>query len=188
MKFTDLLLYIQKIQKECLPCRFNNSSTSTCDDISSSYSLSETTIDEIDEQNSSDLVIRSDITRIQTRLFDILTVRIINQNTNFTQMYYDHQEVETYLKGIHLNQLLQVSFPISNLEEFRDLEQKLIFGKLNSTVKVILPNKRSFATIAPPYSTIVVKAHFFDREKYIQFEQKISKTFKILDESKSTLK
>ena len=126
-------------------------------------------------------IIRSDINKIQTRLFDILTVRIINPDTTLTQMYYDHQYIEEYLKGLNFNKLLKVVFPIENIEELKQLEQGLIFGKLDPTAKIILPNKYHLTPIAPPFSKIIVKAHFFQEEKRNIFYQKITKTFKILD-------
>ena len=190
MKLSDLPLYIQKIQIECLPCKFNCPSTKTrssCNDFSLSSAFLESDYDELDEPIRKELVIRSDISKIQSRLFDILTVRIINENDSFTQMYYDHEEIDNYVRGMHLNQLSQVSFPVKNIAEFKKLEQKLIFGKLDPNAKVFLPNNDSLVAIKPPYSAIVVKAHFVDPEKRIQFTQKISKSFQIVDESKSNL-
>ena len=188
MKPNNFALFIQKLQIECLPCQLDNSSSRTssiCDNLS--LPSFESKYNDSYYFKSSDLVIRSDITKIQERLFDILTIRIINGQNNFTQMYYNHQEVDNFVKLMRLNKLYQVSFQITNIDEFKELEQNMIFGELDPTARIFLPNNGSSTTIKPPYSTILVKAHFFDTEKHIQFMQKISKKFKILDESKLLL-
>ena len=101
-------------------------------------------------------VIRSDINRIQSRLFDILTVRISNKNTTLTQMYYDHQYVNDYMKALNYEKLYKVAFPVETAIELEALERKLILGKIHPRITVKLPNKGFDTTTVQPYSKIVV--------------------------------
>ena len=187
MKFDDFLL---SIQKECLNvvdcCRGVQTENSICYDENFSLKLKSPEEDNsiTNELNKQSTVIRSDINIIQARLFDILTVRIVNANTTLTQMYYDHQNIENYLKGLDrcTGMMYSVVFPVENLEQFRELQQKLIHGKIDPSAKVILPSKNSFLTILPPFSKILVKAHFFQEEKRNMFYQKVTKTFKVLEQ------
>ena len=126
-------------------------------------------------------VIRSDISRIQARLFDILTVRISNKDNTLIQMYYDHQHIDDYVKALRYETLYKVSFPVENLEEFKELERNLILGKLEPAIDIKLPTKKFDVEIAHPYSKIVVKSYFFQEEKRNMFYQKATKYFTILD-------
>ena len=127
------------------------------------------------------IIVRSDINRIQARLFDILTIRIVNKKATLTQMYYDHKYTKEFLKALDFEKLHKVSFAVTSLEELEDLEVKLIMGKIDSTIKINLPNKCYNSTLDKRYSKIVVKAHFFEDGKRNMFFQKVSKTFNILD-------
>lgn len=171
------------IQKEC----FTNDNISQhteksaiCEHIYTDSKLLEIDNLTINEPQKHSTIIRSGITRIQSRLFDILTIRIVNTDATLTQMYYNHENINDISKGLHYNKLYKVVFKIENVEEFRQLERTLIFGNLDPSAKVFLPRKESFTKSSPLFSKITVRAHFFQEEKRNMFYQKITKTFKIL--------
>ena len=62
------------------------------------------------------IIIRSDITRIQSRLFDILTIRIRDKHTTVTHMYYGHQQAKGYLKGLQYEKMYKVAFKVQCLK------------------------------------------------------------------------
>ena len=180
MKFS---LFLLCIQKEC----FSNDKISQLTEELATYENIDTDsrVLELDnltiyEPHKKSTIIRSCINRSQARLFDILTIRIVNTDTTLTQMYYNHEIIHEYLKGLNYNKLHKVVFRIENVEEFKELERKLVFGNLDVSAKVFLPCKESYTKISPPFSKIIVRAHFFQEEKRNMFYQKISKTFKIL--------
>ena len=125
------------------------------------------------------VIVRSDISRIQSRLFDIITVRICNKGISVTHMYYNHEYIIDYKKGLKYQKLHKVLFIVDSIEGFRELENRIIKGKIDTKVRVDLPRKNPKTTNVP--AKVIVKAYFFQEENRNLFYQIISKYFRILD-------
>ena len=128
-----------------------------------------------------DTVVRSDISKIQSRLFDILTIRVMNTDTTTTHMYYDHQRIHDYLKGLRYNKLYKIVFRVESIQELKELERNIILHPFNPDARVILPDKGHCVQIRSPFTKIIVKANFYNEEKRNMFYQKTTKIFRILD-------
>ena len=128
-----------------------------------------------------DTVVRSDISKIQSRLFDILTIRVMNTDTTTTHMYYDHQRIQDYLKGLKYNKLYKIVFRVESIQELKELERNIILHPFNPDARVILPDKGHCVQIRSPFTKIIVKANFYSEEKRNMFYQKTTKKFRILD-------
>ena len=136
---------------------------------------------EVDMSIKQDTVVRSDISKIQSRLFDILTIRVTNTDTTTTHMYYDHQRIQDYSKGLKYNKLYKIIFRVESIQEYKELERNIILHPFNPDARVILPDKGHCVQIRSPFTKIIVKANFYNEEKRNMFYQKTTKIFRILD-------
>ena len=136
---------------------------------------------DIDMSIKQDTIVRSDISKIQSRLFDILTIRVTNTDTTTTQMYYDHQRIQDYSKGLKYNKLYKIVFRVESIQEYKELERNIILHPFYPDARVVLPDKNNCAPIRPPFTKIIVKANFYSEEKRNMFYQKTTKIFHILE-------